>query len=85
MSTPRSALALALLIPTAGRLVSCDREPLCGELPELPDEGTYQITDPEDSPVEITSVVVDCTDLTFTWRDPEGAEQWVRYEILWED
>lgn len=85
MPTARSVLSLALLTTLTGRLVSCDREPPCGEFPELPYEGTYQIVDADESPVEITSVVVECADLTFTWLDADGAEQWVRYEILWGD
>lgn len=59
----------------------CDTAPACGEFPNYPYEGTYELTNPEDSPVEILSVEVVCNEMTFRYLDEDGEEQWITYTI----
>ena len=71
----------ALLFWVTVRLLSCHASPPCGEFPALPYEGTYHLSEPERSPVDITSVEVACTEMTFYWQDADGVAQFVTYTI----
>ena len=58
----------------------------CGAIPDLPPTGVYAINNPGDMPINVESVVVtsadDGNEITITWIDDAGEEQWVTYRII---
>ncbi len=75
--TPRQtapSLALLCLLGATSCGDACD-------MPEWPVEGVYTITNPDELPVNVTSVLVADRQLTISYKDELGAEQWVTYQI----
>ena len=57
---------------------ACSR---CPETPDAPEAGTYEVTNADELPVTILSVVVVDQLLTIRFLDDGGAEQYIRYRI----
>lgn len=67
------ALVLTLLFGGA-----CAR---CPKTPDSPEAGTYEVTNADELPVTILSVVVADQQLTIRFLDDAGVEQYITYRI----
>lgn len=52
-----------------------------GDVPEMPPEGSYTVENQAELSFQVVSVVVKGDLMTITYLDPDGAEQWVTYQI----
>ncbi len=66
------------MLLSAGVVGGCST---CPKTPDSPEEGTYEVTNPDDLPVTITSVVIADQRLTVRYLDEAGVEQYMIYVI----